>query len=347
MKKLVISIALFLSGPIHAAELCTQVFTQSAHELNRGPFLKNKVWESLQEAMASVPLDSEAQPLFYKSDLWNDIKQLSQSADRAYFNIKPKVYAESFKHPKYILMTGGFGYGRFTNNLVMLHGDIIVEGYFRNRFFSDSSTQIEREKTFADFKATQPWFEFNEKSQTYRLRTDGITERLISHLPKDAKQEVTLFRGLKQIDELHTIKIAQQIRSSVGDRKSVSLIVKDLIQMQKTTNFESLKSAIPEVINKIKSGEIKTNKEGIIAELLRARFDGVAAESFFSTPDKNVALSYGGDNPLLKIEVSPDVLRKLADKNNLYAGVEYEYFEIMFRGSDSIHSILDQISFVH
>jgi hypothetical protein len=42
--------------------------------------------------------------------------------------------------------------------------------------------------------------------------------------------------------------------------------------------------------------------------------------------------------------VNAKTLKNLASKNSLYAGVEYEFIEILFRGSESIYSILDEIS---
>jgi hypothetical protein len=107
-------------------------------------------------------------------------------------------------------------WNKFGSELVMVNGDIFLEGYFRQQRYQTLRSEIQTQ-TFSDYTRAQPWFEWNVTKNTYELKSTGGQERLLTHMKKILGKNVTLYRGLsgRQAD---IINLVGRIRKGAAER---------------------------------------------------------------------------------------------------------------------------------
>jgi hypothetical protein len=107
-------------------------------------------------------------------------------------------------------------------------------------------------------------------------------------------------------------------------------------------DFPNIQSSMQTAAIDLQAGQDLNQQKEIARRIVEARFlDKKGAESFFTTPTQATALRYGQD--IVKSVIPIDELIRLSQSTNLYAGIEYSYFEVMFYGLEGINAFADHL----
>ena len=183
---LVMIVGFFLSSPSFAisAGKCSAIFSTQG----RRPLLQD-----IQKAMESLT-SPEEQSLFYVPE-W-DFDFLAPNNE---YGTK-RMLVDSYKSPQPFYNKKSQRDG----GIVMFHGHIFVDAYFRDQRFMNSSSAL----TTAQLAKAQPWFRWDEQTQTYQKQHGGTQAVLMEDYLRSGQGGIKLYRGLNesQVQDLQALK---------------------------------------------------------------------------------------------------------------------------------------------
>lgn len=312
---------------------CSTLFleTKSSEDIIENLNLyKNNAVKSLNVAIQSAPstvfskiFDSSIQGFIKEAEL----NLINTSA------INLKSVRESFRTIKTIWDWGS----RFDSRLVLIEGNVFVEGYYRNqRYFNKEHLNATEITKFDQFARQQPWFSLDTNKTTYRLSENEAQSYLLRHIRNifGNTTHLSLFRGLRQ-DQTNLILHAKKLRQ------------KNLSNEDKAILLKELNSHHDYHLSLVQSDIESSNQRKIIArELLVNHFrNGKRNESFFTSPDLEFAKRYACPF-VLKSSLSFEELEGFSNRFGIYVGIEYDFFEIMLYEIEAIESFADHAEIV-
>lgn len=259
-------------------------------------------------------------------------------------------FQASFKQEISIFEPSDWAGNRRESRLILIDGDIFVEGYYRqHRFFEDKS------ENFNSFVKAQPWFEFQKDTSTYVARTNvAPAARLIKHL-LNGKNEVTLYRGVKWQGEADLLIILKQLRSGALSSEQAKSLKQLLEEMISSSHIDEVEKPIyKDLLALVDKTADASVCQQIYTKLLDARYsngDSASERSFFS-PKFELAKQYSGSytddhRQVVQVTLSAAAFEKLlAQENSLYVGYEYDYVELMFKGKNAIEELLPSVQLI-
>lgn len=244
---------------------------------------------------------------------------------------KAKTFDRSFKQVVTIFETGR----RFDNTWVLINGDLFLEGYYRITRYFDSDHK--KSHSAAQELMQLPYFRFDPNSNSYHYSRSGAHHRLLSHLEANWTKngKVTLYRGLNKAQTYYL-----QLLKELNHNNSKPPILQKLKQaIQKEWSTQDYSSPwIAEFDRSFEEIDLSnpSDRQKLEADLVEFFLsENRWRESLFTTPTLEKAQGYA-DPYVIKADFTIAELRDLADKKQVYIGVEYEDFELLFHGPEAL-----------
>lgn len=168
---------------------CDQVLEQPV-------LIDQKELASLHHALTQLP-DNIFEAIFYKGAAKNKV-QVARTVNLSVEDVKL-----SYKEPRVFYIDS-----KFSSRLVIIDGDVYVEGFYRN-FRYQTATDM-----------PQPWFRWNNKTKKFNLEKSGAEIKLAKAFLKKyrtseatAVRKISLFRGTKE-DQMQDLLEVKRLASS-------------------------------------------------------------------------------------------------------------------------------------
>ncbi|WP_413580823.1 hypothetical protein [Bdellovibrio sp. HCB288] len=302
---------------------------------------------SLLEQIATLTKD-EARNLVTLDGSGGEVFAYSKSNDARIFvdkSFEPATFERSKTEIVTIFNSHDWGGGRLDRSLVMAQGDVFGEGYYRQRLRQiNSGEQI---APFSDFIQKQTWLEWQPQSGTYKAHTTGSQERLIQHLQNISGNTITLYRGFRSPNEVTFLK-GLMVLSDGQLQKSDARVLSELVSSYaESSSGEKSKQLYSSALESLKKPLSAVEQKELADVLTEARYESGenAPERFFFSNIEALAKEYSGNGEILKITIDVANLQKLSQSSNLYIGIEFNFYEVLFKGSAPIKVLLPNMEF--
>lgn len=248
--------------------------------------------------------------------------------------ITEETIAKSFVAPETITSAR-----RFDSRLVMIDGNIFVEGYYRENRYGGVTIP------FAEFVNKQEWLEWDATARVFKYHPNTNPGLALLNSFAKGQKEVMVYRGLKE----HQYKLLLLIRLLRQKSPDPSRLAQ-LLNAQKALANDY--PTLPDLALLLRRSPITANASHALRteyaqRLLETGFESTSqySESLFATPDRDRAEGYA-KNPrstLLTAKLNVESLRQMIPKHQLYVGYEFYFYELMFRTPEGAAFLADSI----